>query len=49
MSILITIFLLSLIITLGVCYLSMHYANSEEAKLVNEIQIKYPNNARYYG
>ena len=34
-------------ISIGLAYITYKLANSEEVKLLNEIQIKYPNNNNY--
>ena len=40
--------LVSIVSSLAVAYISLKFAKSEEAEIVNEIQIKYPNNTLYY-
>ena len=47
-----TILFLSLVSILSsfvIAYISLKFARSEEAEIVNEIQMKYPNNTLYYG
>ena len=41
--------IISIVSSLAIAYISLKFANSEEAELVNEIQMKYPNNTLYYG
>ena len=41
--------LVSIVSSLAIAYISLIFARSEEAKIINEIQIKYPNNTLYYG
>ena len=48
--IMINIFVMGTVLTsisIGLTYITYKLANSEEAKLLNEIQIKYPNNNNY--
>ena len=40
--------LVSIISSIAIAYISLIFARSEEAKIVNEIQKKYPNSI-YYG
>ena len=39
---------LSIVSSFAIAYLSLKFARSEEAEIVNEIQMKYPNSI-YYG
>ena len=48
MSTIIVISSLLVLISIGVSYISLRNVESEEAKIINDIQIKYPNNARYF-
>ncbi|MBQ6139041.1 MAG: hypothetical protein IJI80_05125 [Methanobrevibacter sp.] len=48
MNTILLISLLSILSSLAIAYVSFIFAKSEEAKIVNEIQIKYPN-TMYYG
>ena len=41
--------LVSIVSSLAIAYISLIFARSEEAKIVNEIQKKYPNNTLFYG
>ena len=41
--------LVSIVSSLAIAYISLKFAKSEEAEIVNEIQMKYPNNTLYYG
>ena len=41
--------LVSIISSIAIAYISLIFARSEEAKIVNEIQKKYPNNTLFYG
>ena len=41
--------LLSIVSSFAIAYISLKFAKSEEAEIVNEIQMKYPNNTLYYG
>ena len=47
MSILILTILLTILV-LFVAAISISYAKSEEAKIINELTIKYPVNSRYF-
>ena len=40
--------LVSIISSIAIAYISLIFARSEEAKIVNEIQKKYPNNTLFY-
>ena len=40
--------LVSILSSFAIAYLSLKFARSEEAEIVNEIQMKYPNSI-YYG
>ena len=40
--------LVSIVSSLAIAYISLKFARSEEAEIVNEIQKKYPNSI-YYG
>ena len=40
--------LLSIVSSFAIAYISLKFAKSEEAEIVNEIQMKYPNSI-YYG
>ncbi len=48
MNTILLISILSILSSLAIAYVSFIFAKSEEAKIVNEIQIKYPNTL-YYG
>ena len=48
MNTILLISLLSILSSFAIAYVSFVFAKSEEAKIVNEIQIKYPNTI-YYG
>ena len=48
MNTILLISILSILSSLAIAYVSFVFAKSEEAKIVNEIQIKYPNSI-YYG
>ena len=41
--------LVSIISSIAIAYISLIFSISEEAKIVNEIQKKYPNNTLFYG
>ena len=41
--------LVSILSSFAIAYLSLKFARSEEAEIVNEIQKKYPNNTLFYG
>ena len=47
MSILILTILLTILVSL-VAGISINYAKSEEAEIINEVTIKYPVNPRYF-
>ena len=38
-----------ILISIFIVYLTIMNANSKEAKIINEMQIKYPNSVRYIG
>ena len=40
--------LVSILSSFAIAYISLKFARSEEAEIVNEIQMKYPNSI-YYG
>ena len=40
--------IVSIVSSFAIAYLSLKFARSEEAEIVNEIQMKYPNSI-YYG
>ena len=40
--------IISIVSSLAIAYISLKFAKSEEAEIVNEIQMKYPNSI-YYG
>ncbi|MBO7715119.1 MAG: hypothetical protein J6S85_16240 [Methanobrevibacter sp.] len=40
--------IVSIVSSFAIAYLSLRFARSEEAEIVNEIQMKYPNSI-YYG
>ena len=48
MNTILLISLLSILSSFAIAYVSYTFAKSEEAKIVNDIQIKYPNSI-YYG
>ena len=39
--------IVSIVSSFAIAYLSLKFARSEEAEIVNEIQIKYPNSSYY--
>ena len=39
--------ILSIVSSFAIAYLSLRFARSEEAEIINEIQIKYPNSSDY--
>ncbi len=41
--------IVSIVSSFTIAIISLIFARSEEAKIVNEIQMKYPNNTLYYG
>ena len=41
--------IISIVSSLAIAYISLKFARSEEAEIVNEIQKKYPNNTLFYG
>ena len=41
--------LVSILSSFAIAYISLKFARSEEAEIVNEIQKKYPNNTLFYG
>ena len=49
MSVILGISVILVSISIGLAYLSYNFANSDEAKIVNEIQVKYPNKINFYG
>ena len=49
MSVILGISVILVSISIGLAYLSYNFANSDEANIVNEIQVKYPNKINFYG
>jgi len=48
MNTILFISLITFLSSLCLAYISLSFAKTEEAKIINEIQVKYPNNTLYH-